>query len=93
MAMEAKVKYGCIFEPDQPCLVRAQWKLMPENLIEWCKLCESRKRLNPLQLANKLVDLIDIMQDRQYSRDKLIAQTFASAIVELKKIMPTSAKQ
>ena len=32
-------KYKCAFKPDDECPVRGEFKLQPENLLEFCKVC------------------------------------------------------
>jgi hypothetical protein len=32
-------KYPCIFRLDEDCPVRKEFKLKPENLVKWCKIC------------------------------------------------------
>lgn len=34
----SEVEYICVFMTN-PCLVRAQFKLQPESLLEFCKIC------------------------------------------------------
>jgi len=36
------MEYTCIFDPKQKCPVKTSYKLVPESLVEFCKICKSR---------------------------------------------------
>jgi len=38
MGTDETINYGCVFL-NQPCPVRAMFKLRPESLVEFCKTC------------------------------------------------------
>jgi len=42
-----KAKYLCIFE-DRECPVRVAWKLSPESLAEFCKVCVEKIKWDTL---------------------------------------------
>lgn len=33
------MEYTCIFDPKQKCPVKTEYKLKPESLVEFCKIC------------------------------------------------------
>lgn len=35
-------EYKCCFDDSKDCSVRNLWKLQPENLVKFCKLCRPR---------------------------------------------------
>lgn len=41
-------KYMCIFEPKE-CPVKREYKLKPESLVEFCKICASKNRWDILK--------------------------------------------
>lgn len=49
-----KAKYLCIFE-DRECPVRVAWKLSPESLAEFCKVCVEKMKWNTLMEGLKAV--------------------------------------
>lgn len=36
------MEYTCIFDPKQKCPVKTEYKLKPESLVEFCKICRGR---------------------------------------------------
>jgi len=39
MAKEGET-YPCVWNPKVVCPIRTIWKLKPESLVEWCKICD-----------------------------------------------------
>jgi len=37
--MEVERKYNCIFDLERECPVKTSYKLKPESLVEFCKIC------------------------------------------------------
>lgn len=46
------MEYACIFEKDKECPVKKDYKLRPESLVEFCKVCSKHQRS-----ANSEIDL------------------------------------
>jgi len=49
--------YGCIFQKDKECPVRVEYKLEPESLVEYCKVCAKLRELTPTNIKLTLVNL------------------------------------
>ena len=76
--MSEKVAYDCLFEHKQ-CGVMTKWKLMPENMVEWCKACRAQGTSESMKIFDRLITMIDDM--RQKSENFQMA--FMTALREL----------
>lgn len=43
-----KAKYVCIFDTSKQCPAKAAWKLSPESLVEFCKICVEKIKWDTL---------------------------------------------
>lgn len=50
-----KVKYSCIFKIGQPCPAKTAFKLKPESLVEFCKICVEKNKWDTLREAIEMV--------------------------------------
>ncbi len=49
-------KFNCVFRPEQECTVKAAFKLQPESLVEYCKICHINPTNKPeLKIGELLI--------------------------------------
>ena len=60
-----KIEYYCIFDKKQPCPVKEEYKLKPESLNEFCKICN----FAPANLQEKRMVFDVLMQMTQVYRE------------------------
>ena len=63
--METKTTYFCIFDNHKPCSVKQEYKLKPESLVEFCKICkvpDADKRKLELEMVNQLLSQMSTVQ-------------------------------
>lgn len=51
--MEA-TKYVCIFDASKQCPAKVAWKLSPESLVEFCKICVEKMKWDTLMQGLQL---------------------------------------
>lgn len=62
--MSEKVGYNCLFEQGKECGIRTQWKLIPENMVEWCKVCRGQGTSETMKIFDRLITIIDDMRQK-----------------------------
>ena len=75
--MEDK-KYYCVFDKTIECSVKTEYKLKPESLIEFCKICDRGQphvkarptvMLQSVHLTLEIMQWYEYVKSRGYSRD------------------------
>lgn len=63
-------KYVCIFDGSKLCPVKQEYKLKPESLVEFCKICLENNRWNTLKdvIPSILEELIQIQKSSQQTQ-------------------------
>lgn len=61
--MSEQIEYTCLFE-HKICGVRTQWKLLPENMVEWCKTCRGQGTSELMRTTDRLISMIDDMRQK-----------------------------
>lgn len=77
--MSEKVGYNCLFEQGKECGIRTQWKLIPENMVEWCKVCRGQGTSESMKIFDRLITMIDDMRQKGEN----FQMAFMSALREL----------
>ena len=54
-------EYKCCFDDSKSCSVRTLWKLKPENLVEFCKICNGKGSQFDLDQSKHIVDFFNIL--------------------------------
>lgn len=65
-------KYYCVFDSTQECPVREQFKLQPENLLEFCKLCSKTpiKREPEAEIAS----FMSVLINKEYKEKEILLE-------------------
>lgn len=85
-------EYTCVYLATTPCPVKVAYKLVPESLVEFCKICNinplmTKETPNLVLVTNSLVELVDRMSERQEKRDMTFIQAFAQVLSNFKTTM------
>ena len=84
--METKITYSCIFDKEKDCLVKQEYKLRPESLVEFCKICkvpDSNKRKMEFETTIQLISQMSNMQ-HELGEFKAKAELYQKLYEELK---------
>ena len=72
--MEKKVSYPCIFDNTKNCGVKNAFKLVPESLLEFCKLCNQKPefglKLSEMALTERIADKRLNFEMTKYEEEK-----------------------
>lgn len=63
LKVKTLIEYPCVFDEDKACPVKKQYKLEPESLVEFCKICNRYIAVRTdLQSADYLLRQLELMK-------------------------------
>lgn len=64
-------RYPCVFDLEEDCPVRRHFKLMPENLVKFCRVC-------PILHEEKLEIEEEILSQCVQCKEKILRESYES---------------
>lgn len=62
--MDGRMTYTCVFNKDKECPVKKEYKLTPESLVSFCKVCADLQRM--VRVAPPNLEWYEFLKDKGY---------------------------